>query len=372
MSSVTTTSTPVSTLATSLVGLPALDSFPRKNMPRQYEEPRSGISADIRRSVEVESGHCCAIKGCGEHTYLEIHHIDQNRENNKLENLILLCDKHHKMAHADKIDRKALRLYKTSLSESYSSRIDERFDRLEEMFAQSGRTSPETKVQSANVEEVSSNLLKQAPDRADILSFVLKHVAIRHLETILEVPFEHQVTFVRGEDSLTLDGLIQDDEIEADFIIEVQYLRKSYADAPVYGKWLENKVELYELLTGRKARGILLVVVGRERMKEPDGLMLTRKGIEECNRKIELEVFSCSDIGFDPGPVSMGLSQLKRRDRIKNQSNAQVDVSSATRSVATALLHKYLQGGVDQPATAPDSKPEGIEKPKSESDGCTQ
>lgn len=314
-------------------------------MAKQYDKPRGSMQADLRRAVEVESGHCCAIKGCGEHTYLEIHHIDQNRENNKLENLILLCDKHHKMAHADKIDRKALRLYKESLRDSHAARIDERFDRIEQMLAESGRTSADIKVETENVEEVSSELLRQAPDRADILSFVLKHAAIRHLETIIEVPFEHQVTFVRGDDSLTLDGLIQDDRLEADFIVEVQYLRKSYTDAPVYAKWLENKVELYELLTGRKARGILLVVVGRERMKEPGGLLLTRQGLEECSRRIELEVFSCSDIGFDPGPVSLGMSQLRRRDRLTNLSHPQVDVRSATRSVNSALLLKYLQEG---------------------------
>lgn len=83
-----------------------------------YKNSRPSIPAELRRSIEVESGHCCAIKGCGEHTYLEIHHIDGNRENNIAENLILLCDKHHKMAHANVIDKKALREYKRLLSGS--------------------------------------------------------------------------------------------------------------------------------------------------------------------------------------------------------------------------------------------------------------
>jgi hypothetical protein len=83
-----------------------------------YKKPRKAIPAELRRSVEVESGHCCAIKGCNEHTYLEIHHIDKNRDNNTIGNLILLCDKHHKMAHADVIDRKALREYKRLLTGS--------------------------------------------------------------------------------------------------------------------------------------------------------------------------------------------------------------------------------------------------------------
>lgn len=83
---------------------------------KNYDSPRPNIPAEIRRAVEVESGHSCAIKECGEHTYLEVHHIDDNRENNVLKNLVLLCDKHHKMAHAGVIDRKSLRAYKELLS----------------------------------------------------------------------------------------------------------------------------------------------------------------------------------------------------------------------------------------------------------------
>lgn len=81
-------------------------------MSIKYENSRPNIPAEVRRSVEIESGHQCAIKGCFEHTYLEIHHIDNNRENNDVGNLILLCDKHHKMAHANVIDRKSLHEYK--------------------------------------------------------------------------------------------------------------------------------------------------------------------------------------------------------------------------------------------------------------------
>lgn len=83
---------------------------------KQYETDRPALSADIRRAIEVEAGHACSVKGCNEHSYLEIHHINENREDNTFENLILLCDKHHKMAHAKIIDRKALREYKKLLS----------------------------------------------------------------------------------------------------------------------------------------------------------------------------------------------------------------------------------------------------------------
>ena len=81
-------------------------------MKSKYSKKRPKIPTEIRRLVAIESGHNCAINGCNEHTYNEYHHIDGNRENNKQENLIFLCDKHHKMAHAGAIDRKSLKEYK--------------------------------------------------------------------------------------------------------------------------------------------------------------------------------------------------------------------------------------------------------------------
>lgn len=82
-----------------------------------YDSSRKPIPAEIRRAVEVTSGHTCVVRHCGEHTYLEIHHIDENRDNNALENLALLCDKHHKMAHSGVIDKKSLREYNAQRAE---------------------------------------------------------------------------------------------------------------------------------------------------------------------------------------------------------------------------------------------------------------
>lgn len=87
-------------------------------MGKQYDDKRPNIPAEARRTIEVDAGHKCTVKNCNEHTYLEIHHINQNREDNSIDNLILLCDKHHKMAHANKIDRKALKEYKKLLNNS--------------------------------------------------------------------------------------------------------------------------------------------------------------------------------------------------------------------------------------------------------------
>jgi hypothetical protein len=80
-----------------------------------YDEDRPPIPAQLRREIEVEAGHKCSITFCIEHTYLEIHHINRNRQDNRKQNMLLLCDKHHKMAHAGVIDEKACRMYKEQL-----------------------------------------------------------------------------------------------------------------------------------------------------------------------------------------------------------------------------------------------------------------
>ncbi|TON39598.1 HNH endonuclease, partial [Vibrio parahaemolyticus] len=76
-----------------------------------YDKNRPSIPAELRRSVLVRAGHGCEISGCPEKAYVEIHHIDCNRENNVIGNLIALCGAHHRMAHEGKIDRKSLASY---------------------------------------------------------------------------------------------------------------------------------------------------------------------------------------------------------------------------------------------------------------------
>jgi len=81
-----------------------------------YEKKRPYVSANIEREIKTEAGHTCAVRHCPEHI-AEIHHIDENRENNDPANLILLCDKHHKLAHNGVISRQDLRRYKKMLAE---------------------------------------------------------------------------------------------------------------------------------------------------------------------------------------------------------------------------------------------------------------
>ena len=267
-----------------------------------YDESRPAISAELRRTIEVESGHCCAIKICGEHTYLEIHHIDQNRNNNKLENLILLCDKHHKMAHREIIDRKALRQYKCLLESSHSALINEKLEEIKALIIQEKTNIPEPEKTTA--QPVDDQIKKLSPKRSEILNYALYHIAIAHYEKTNNLYFEHQVEFKRGSSSLFLDALRQDDSLPEDIIIDVHYLRKPYLDAPTYGSWLVKKLDIYRLMTGRIARGILIIVVGRDRMPGDNYLELTRKGVESCEGKISLQVYSCAQVGFDPGAIS--------------------------------------------------------------------
>jgi len=81
-----------------------------------YEKERPHLPADIKRQVMTEAGHCCSIQQCNEHI-VEIHHIDENRENNDPNNLVVLCDKHHKLAHRKVITRMDLRKYKELLTQ---------------------------------------------------------------------------------------------------------------------------------------------------------------------------------------------------------------------------------------------------------------
>ena len=77
---------------------------------------RPKIPAELKRRVLCEAGHRCAIHSCRQ-IEVEIHHIvpwSKCREH-KYENLIALCPNCHKMAERDRIDRKALRIYKANL-----------------------------------------------------------------------------------------------------------------------------------------------------------------------------------------------------------------------------------------------------------------
>lgn len=280
-----------------------------------YETARPIISADLRRKVNIEAGHKCSIKNCLEHTYLEIHHINQNREDNRLENLILLCDKHHKMAHADVIDRKALIEYKLLLQESHNKQIMERFDSLEKLISDQIFEKSHLIEEMTKEKHIDNKLKKISPDRNEILRFVLTQVTISHHENQTKIYFEREVEFIKGKDRLLLDALRQDDDLDADIIMDFYHFRKSYMDAPIYASWLEKKLELYELLTGRKAKGILLIVT-KDGYDNKDDWPLTTEGLNSISfpEKIDMTIYTYKDIGFKPSPISATFSTSNIKD----------------------------------------------------------
>lgn len=268
-----------------------------------YKHDRPALPAALRRDVLVEAGHSCGIAGCGEHTYLEIHHIDHDRENNRLENLILLCRKHHSMAHADVIDRTALRQYKEKLKAAELTETRRRLVELEQLVAGSNQHMP--KVVETEDQPDAGTAVKSAPRRFEVLYFALYQVAISRLEKEVGTYFERNVEFASGDGRFVLDGLRTRDG-EPDLLVDVHYFRKAYQDGSAYGQLVERKIALYELLTGRPAKGILLAVVGRESMLADGALPLTRAGIA-ATEDVSLHVYSCEQVGFHPGPVSAGL-----------------------------------------------------------------
>lgn len=275
---------------------------------KTYDVARPTIPAELRRKVNVEAGHECSIKGCNEHTYLEIHHVNQNREDNNIENLILLCDKHHKMAHSNVIDRKALKEYKSLLQESHNKQIMDRFDSLEQLISEQISKKSHLIEEMTKEKEVKDELKKISPDRNEILRFVLTQVTISHHEKQSGLYFEREVEFIKDEDRLLLDALRQYNDLEADIIMEFHHFRKSYIDAPVYASWLEKKLELYELLTGRKAKGILLIAT-KEGYGNKEDWPLTMEGLNKIStpENIDMVIYTYNDIGFKPGAISAAL-----------------------------------------------------------------
>lgn len=282
---------------------------------KTYETARPTISADLRRKVNIEAGHKCSIKNCLEHTYLEIHHINQNREDNRLENLILLCDKHHKMAHADVIDRKALIEYKLLLQESHNKQIMERFDSLEKLISDQIFEKSHLIEEMTKEKHIDNKLKKISPDRNEILRFVLTQVTISHHENQTKIYFEREVEFIKGKNRLLLDALRQDDDLDADIIMDFYHFRKSYIDAPVYASWLEKRLELYELLTGRKAKGVLLIVT-KDGYGDKNDWPLTTEGLNNISspERINVIIYTYKEIGFKPSPISATFSTSNIKD----------------------------------------------------------
>ena len=85
---------------------------------KKYSTPRRSIPEGIKMEIRIEARHSCSI--CGVTSPLEFHHIDENRENNSLENIILLCCNHHREFHKGNITSRELIKYKKRLTENFT------------------------------------------------------------------------------------------------------------------------------------------------------------------------------------------------------------------------------------------------------------
>lgn len=271
----------------------------------KYECERPPLSAELRRAVEVESGHACAIYRCNEHTYLEIHHINENREDNRVENLILLCDKHHKMAHAEVIDRKALREYKSRLSNNYEADLKQRIERLEQLLAQVPMPEDEHPTSVPTAVSVDAGIPHKAvASRSALMAQTLEQLALAKYEREIGLHLDRQPQIFKGSAKLNLDALRQDDDLPEDLVVEVRWLRRAYEDGPVWVRQIEAATSTYEAMTGRKAKGVLIYVVGRKNMKPVSNLFFTAEELQKVERKLDVIIYTYDDLGFDPGAIS--------------------------------------------------------------------
>ena len=78
---------------------------------------RVSIPKDTKRRLLIECGFKCTMNRCDREIALEIHHIDENPENNDINNLIILCAIHHEMATRGILDKKTCQILKRTLNE---------------------------------------------------------------------------------------------------------------------------------------------------------------------------------------------------------------------------------------------------------------
>jgi len=68
------------------------------DLPGKRRKRRPKIPKPVEREVYARAGDGCQFPGCEEMENTEIHHIDGNRDNNDVNNLIVLCKRHHAKA----------------------------------------------------------------------------------------------------------------------------------------------------------------------------------------------------------------------------------------------------------------------------------
>ena len=104
-----------------------------------------------------------------------------------------------------------------------------------------------------------------------------------------------------------MDAIRQDDDLSEDIIVEVRWLRKRYLDGPIWVRQVEAATSTYELISGRKARGILIFVVPKDDMKSISDLPWTSEELPKLERKPEVVIYTYEELGFVPDAITSDL-----------------------------------------------------------------
>ena len=64
---------------------------------------REPVRIEIKKKVMDRAKKICEYPGCKEKVFLEFHHKNMKNNDNRASNIELLCSKHHRMRHSEKI-----------------------------------------------------------------------------------------------------------------------------------------------------------------------------------------------------------------------------------------------------------------------------
>lgn len=178
-----------------------------------------------------------------------------------------------------------------------------KFARLEELMQDTAREKalPEPAEEPADVPGP-KELTKAVTDRFALIHLTFDLLAVALLERLRHRKYERRVTFESREGTLFLDALRQDDNLDADEVIEVRWLRKAYLDGPIWMQQVASKVGLYEAMTGRRARGTLVFAVPPKLSKLGD-LPFSSQAAADANN-IDVVMMTYDELGFEPGGIS--------------------------------------------------------------------